>query len=208
MTNISTQAQSLTSHKNRKNWRFPWVGRIFSRCPLGAPDSAGVQFHEVSAAVLILFAIATSLYSQEIPRLYRSAHFALRGDTGTADADNQEAIFYNPAGLALGKGIYKRLVLVSPQVEISSATKDLAREIGAEEADAIEAMRGAIGKHQTLATSNFSGVILRRVAIGAYANGSVQGLVSKSAEELPLNICDERLDKLNSASPILMTWTQ
>jgi hypothetical protein len=145
--------------------------------------------------MFILFAIATTLYSQEIPRLYRSAHYALRGDTGTADADHQEAIFYNPAGLALGKGIYKKIVLVSPQVETSTATKDLAREIGAEEADAIEAMRGAIGKHQTLSTSNFTGIILRRVAIGAYVNGSVQGLVSKSAEEGGIETVSARLEQ-------------
>ncbi|MCX6128345.1 MAG: hypothetical protein NTX25_04685, partial [Proteobacteria bacterium] len=61
--------------------------------------------------------------------IYRSPYYLGRGDTGVATADYQEAIFYNPAGLAQGKGLYKETVLISPSVEVSTKTKDLVRQV-------------------------------------------------------------------------------
>ncbi|RYZ47331.1 MAG: hypothetical protein EOP07_27085, partial [Proteobacteria bacterium] len=66
--------------------------------------------------------------SLEFNTLYRSPYFLGRGDTGVATADGHEAIFYNPAGLAIGNGIYKETVLVSPSVQVSTQTKDLVRQ--------------------------------------------------------------------------------
>ena len=83
---------------------------------------------------------------EERVRLYRSAYFLGRGDTGIATADDQEAIFYNPAGLAQGKGIYKRFVVGSPHVEFSKATRDVARQLELEDQDQTETLKKQIGK--------------------------------------------------------------
>ena len=112
-------------------------------------------------------------------RLYRSAGLLGRGDAGISSADDEDAIFYNPAGLALGKGIYKKTVLLSPQIEISSNTRDLIRRISLEKADAIDTALDQIGKPNHASYQNFTGIVLRRAALGAFASGSLNVLAHK-----------------------------
>jgi hypothetical protein len=114
------------------------------------------------------------------PDLYRSTYYLGRGNTGVAVADEEEAIFYNPAGLALGKGVYKKTVLASPQVEFSTATRDLIRKLTAENANAVEAVRGNIGVPNHLGIRNFTGIIFRRAALGAIASSNTDLLAYKS----------------------------
>ena len=47
-----------------------------------------------------------------------------RGDTGIADTDNAEAIFYNPAALAGGKKFFKQLMLASVTAQGSVGIQD------------------------------------------------------------------------------------
>lgn len=135
----------------------------------------------------IFFFIGSSLWSsflsaKEFPRVYRSAYFLGRGDTGISVADNEDAIFYNPAGIAYGKGIYKKTVLLSPTIEVSSSTRDMGRRLGVEENSPIETFRENVGKPQHLGIYNFTGVILRRAALGIFASGNANLMVSKSKE--------------------------
>lgn len=116
-------------------------------------------------------------------KIYRSGYYLGRGDTGISLADDEEAIFYNPAGLALGKGIYKKTVLVSPQVEVSQATRDMARNLAAENADTVQTVRDNIGKPNHIGISNFTGLLLRRAAIGAVATSNVDLLTYKSDKD-------------------------
>src|SRR5689334_2467079 len=105
-----------------------------SRCPRLA---LGLAFALVAiAASFVLAAPARAQLGED--RLYRSAYFLGRGDTGISIADEQDAIFYNPAGIAYGKGIYKKTVLAAPQIEVSESTRDLVRRLGIEESDAVE----------------------------------------------------------------------
>ena len=103
--------------------------------------------------------------------VYRSPYFLGRGDTGIAVADDEDAIFYNPAGLAQGTGIYKRTVLISPVIEVSKTTKDLAKQAtSASSDDAIDTVKDNIGKPAHIGVSNFTGLILRRAAVGVVAS--------------------------------------
>jgi hypothetical protein len=132
---------------------------------------------------LLLASGATSALAQRSSsQIYRSAYFLGRGDTGVSVADDEEAIFYNPAGVALGKGIYKKTVLASPHIEVSQATRDLGRQLAAEDADAVEAVRDHVGKPNHVGISNFTGLILRRAAIGAVATSTLDVLAYKSPE--------------------------
>ncbi len=117
--------------------------------------------------------------ADEYPYSYRSAYFLGRGDTGIAIAEDDDAIFYNPAGIAIGKGIYKKIVLANPMVEISENTRDVARQLVLEEKEVADTLRRQLGKSQHVGFNNFTGVILRRAAIGAYASNSTTAMVYK-----------------------------
>lgn len=113
-------------------------------------------------------------------RLYRSAHYLGRGDTGIAVNDKHHSIFYNPAGLAMGSGIYKETVFFAPRVEVSSSTKDLVRQVAVEKQNDPSLLRNYIGANQHLGISNFTGIVFRRAAIGVLVNSSVDALLYKS----------------------------
>ena len=115
--------------------------------------------------MLAIFA-ETDALSRDV-RLYKSAYHLGRGDTGIAIADDHEAIFYNPAGVAQGKGIYKETVLASPNLEGSAAIKDLYRKYAVENNQGAETLVEELGKNQHIGFYNFSGVVFRRAALGA-----------------------------------------
>jgi hypothetical protein len=139
----------------------------------------------IQFTILTLVSLAAhspTLGAKENPRIYRSAYFLGRGDTGIATADEQEAIFYNPAGIAAGKGIFKKIVFASPEFEVSRSTKDLVRQLAVEKADTITTAQNHVGKPDHVSFSNFSGVILRRVAVGAFVSSQNDVLVAKSVD--------------------------
>ena len=113
--------------------------------------------------------------------LYRSAYFLGRGDTGVAIADYEDAIFYNPAGLAYGKGIYKQVVLLSPTVEVSQATRDLAAKIAARNSEVIDTVEGHVGRPDHVGVQNFTGVMFRRAALGVIASSHADLLAARDA---------------------------
>ena len=131
------------------------------------------------APVFVTFDIA---FAEDQQRLFRSAYYLGRGDTGIAIADDEEAIFYNPAGLALGKGIYKKTVLASPMVEVSEDTRSLAKQLLSQNGASISTLREHIGKPQHAGLYNFTGILLRRAALGAFASATTDILISKDPD--------------------------
>lgn len=136
-------------------------------------------------ALLAGFA-TTELRADESQRIFRSAYFLGRGDAGIANADNHEALFYNPAGLALGEGIYKETILVSPLLEVSGATKDLIRQVAVEKKTDPETLANYQGKNQHVGIYNFTGIVFRRAALGAIASNQTNILISKNPEQASL----------------------
>jgi hypothetical protein len=116
---------------------------------------------------------AAGTVPQTSESIYRSAYFQGRGDTGIATADDQDAIFYNPAGIAQGKGIYKKTVLLSPQIEVSQSTRDLAQQLANKNDNTVNTVEDHIGKPNHLGVSNFTGLILRRAALGVVTSSNV-----------------------------------
>lgn len=137
---------------------------------------------KLSVVYTALYASAT-LAESASQRIYRSGYFLGRGDTGISAADEEDAIFYNPAGIALGQGIYKKITLLSPQLEISKSTRDMARQLAIEEDDTIDTVLEQVGKPNHAGYQNFSGIMLRRAALGVLTSGSVDALASKSPEQ-------------------------
>ena len=120
--------------------------------------------------------------SLEFNTLYRSPYFLGRGDAGVATADNHEAIFYNPAGLALGSGIYKETVLISPSLQVSTQTKDLVRQAVVEKENSADQLKAFAGKNVHLGFNNFTGIVFRRFAIGILASANTNIMLSKSPD--------------------------
>lgn len=122
-------------------------------------------------------------FGDEYPYLYRSAYFLGRGDTGIATADYEDAVFYNPAGIAQGKGIYKEIIFAGPMVEVSQDTRDVVRKISVQEEDPTDTLREHQGRPQHLGLNTFSGIILRRAAIGVFGHSSNTALLYKDPEK-------------------------
>jgi hypothetical protein len=97
-------------------------------------------------------------------------------------ADYGEAIFYNPAGLAQGKGLYKETVLVSPTFQISTKTKDLVRQVLVQEDNDPDTLRSYLGRNLHLGVSNFTGVVFRRAAVGVLLSSDTNVMLFKSPE--------------------------
>jgi hypothetical protein len=130
-------------------------------------------------AMLLTSAVCNA---EELAHTYRSAYLLGRGDTGNALADDEDAIFYNPAGLALGTGVFKRLVLISPMLEASKNTKDLVRQTVVEKSMSVETMRNHTGKPQHVGLYNFTGLILRKAAFGVFTGMGTNVMIFKSKD--------------------------
>ncbi len=126
----------------------------------------------------------TSLAAEAQDRgdIYKSAAFLGRGHTGVAIADDEDAIFYNPAGVASGDGIYKKTVLLSPMIELSNSTKDLIREFAVEKNGSAKTLRKYIGTPQNAGIQNFTGIVLRRAALGAVVSANNDILIYKNPD--------------------------
>jgi hypothetical protein len=155
-------------------WRFIHISLLAT--------GLGVSFNGLLAQELNL----------EDQRLYRSPYLLGRGDAGLALSDGHEAIFYNPAGLAQGKGIYKETVFLSPAVDISAATKDLARQLAVEKQNDPQTLRAHVGKNQHFGLSNFTGLVFRRAALGALVSTNNNLILKKSPEQRGLEVLEAR----------------
>ncbi len=122
--------------------------------------------------------------ADQFQRIYRSPYFLGRGDTGVAVADNEEAIFYNPAGLAQGSGIFKGLSIFSPGIEISSDTRSLVKDLASSQGgNTISKLTEHIGENQHIGFNNFSGLLFRRAAIGIVTSNETDVLVYKDPKQ-------------------------
>ena len=77
---------------------------------------------------------------------------------------------------------------------MSQATKDLARELSNKNANAVDTVLGHIGKPNHLGVQNFTGVILRRAAIGAIVSSNVDLLAYKSKNQGGLEVVQANAD--------------
>jgi hypothetical protein len=132
-------------------------------------------------------------------RLYRSAYFLGRGDTGLSIADDEEAVMYNPAGIAQGKGIYKRVILASPMIEASDDARDMAREISQDNSDIPSILKKRVGKNEHIGVYNLTAIVLRRAALGVFNGETTDILIHKSPEAGGLEGVKARMVTSNGA---------
>lgn len=143
---------------------------------------------------------ASSASADDDQRIYHSAYYLGRGDTGVAVADDQEAIMYNPAGIAQGKGIYKRTILLSPMVEVSDDARNLATELNQDNSDIPAVLRKRVGKNEHIGAYNLTALVLRRAAIGIVSGATTDILIYKSPNNGGLESVDANLRQTNGAT--------
>ena len=104
--------------------------------------------------------------TQELQREFRSAEFLGKGDVGIATAKGMDAVFYNPAGIAQGKGILSEIVAVSPQLEGTQNLKQLYDSYNGGNKSALQVLAENQNSVFSAAAQNYSGVVFRKLAIG------------------------------------------
>ncbi|APJ02937.1 hypothetical protein [Silvanigrella aquatica] len=131
-------------------------------------DGLGYQKKNIKfALIFVTLLIFQNIYAQELQREYRSAYFLGRGDTGIATATGEDAIFYNPAGIAQGKGIISEIILASPQGEATQNVNQIINSYSnSDSGSAIQFLAQNQNSIYSAAAQNYSGLIFRRVALG------------------------------------------
>lgn len=117
----------------------------------------------------------------EIQRMYRSAYLLGMGDTGVAFARGSDAIFYNPAGVALSKSLLVEASILSPQVEVARSSENIYRDVKSGK-DGLEIASGAAGKPQYAAIQNYSGVVFQRAAMGLFQRAQLDAFVGSDPQ--------------------------
>lgn len=167
----------------------------------------------LATALLMIASVGTGtahardIEKEPLPEVYSSAWSLVRGGAGLAVADNEDALFMNPANLALydkpplaktpfvrfttfeeninkrpDDGLYKRVVLASPQAEVSETGYSLWKRTAGTDVDPVELAREVLGKNVRVGASNFSGVLLRRFGVGVFTTARADALVFKNAD--------------------------
>lgn len=133
----------------------------------------GLRVRKKNLSVTIYFLFLTFIFShyqnansQELQREYRSANFLGKGDTGIANATGEDAIFYNPAGIAQGKGILNEIVLASPQIEATPNINQLYDSYNGGNTSAVHILSQNQNTVFSGAGQNYSGILFRKVALG------------------------------------------
>ncbi|WP_186645534.1 hypothetical protein [Fluviispira vulneris] len=113
---------------------------------------------------ILLFKIQP-IYSQELQREYRSSRFLGRGDSGIADANGGDSIFYNPAAIAYTNNILNEIVLISPQIEGTSNIKSL-YDSAQGNGNVASLLAGNQNKVYSAAGQSFTGIVFKKVSLG------------------------------------------
>ena len=140
--------------------------------------------------IALIILLSSSLLKGVGPHDFESPYFLTRGGTGISIASDRDAIFHNPAGVAYGRGVYRNITIASPSIVASAGANALYNEIGLKEKDAILTTIKEKGKPQYISAQNFSGFILRRVAIGAMQKRSCMGIMTKDPNDGAIDLID------------------
>ena len=138
--------------------------------------------------VITLLVFPMLVQAEEIPLFYKGIRPLGMGGAFTAVADDENAIFYNPAGLLQEKGreSFEILPPLLSTFEIGSNLVDRVQEVkqiaslpvGAEKTNRfIDLVGGLFGDSFHLKTSFFPNIIYDRVGVGFLAQADVSGTI-------------------------------
>jgi len=123
----------------------------------------------------LFFIEINSSYAKELPVFYRGIRPLGMGDAFTAVSDDENGLFYNPAGLKL-ESAKKGVEVFNPLIEISQDSLDLASDFSDlnknSSAEVGAFLNKRIGEHHHLRARLFPHVFVPPFAIGILAQGT------------------------------------
>ena len=133
----------------------------------------------VGFVIVALFVLGTGYHimAKQYPRLYRGVRPLGMGDAFTAVADDENALFYNPAGLS--KISTFQIGIFNPLIEVSKKSIDLVKD--AQDADlddtgeVSDLLREYVGEHQHFRVGLFPHVGFNVASAGVMIGGLAQG---------------------------------
>ena len=78
------------------------------------------------------------------------------------------------------KGVYKRVILLSPTIEFSDDARNLAKELQADNTDIPAALKKRVGKNEHIGAYNLTAIVLRRASLGVFNGETTDILIHKS----------------------------
>ncbi len=149
------------------------------------------------AAVSVSMMIPTFAYAEELPLFYEGIRPLGMGGAFTAVADDENALFYNPAGLNQGemKG-FRRFDLLKPTAEFSNEVIDFLNDIQAissapqsqQFVKTTDLVNKWIGQGLYIKGSFLSDIIFHNFGIGLLAQASMNGSVHNPLSSQTLNL--------------------
>ena len=125
--------------------------------------------------ILFIYNDVSMLSAKELPAFYRGIRPLGMGDAFTAVSDDENALFYNPAGLR-SQSAEKEVELLNPLFELSEGSIDLIKDLsdldGTNAASVTSFLNKNIGKHQHLRVRLFPHLLVPPFAIGILAQGT------------------------------------
>lgn len=144
----------------------------------------------VAGGSLVCISIARA---DEIYREYKSARHLSLGNAGLVNPRGQDAIFYNPAGVAQSKGILNEISVIAPTIEFSDNSRQLYSDItsgtvqmgGSDMSSIIDSTKPFSDKPQHVGVQNFTGLVFKRAALGILSNAQLDALYRLNKPLLP-----------------------
>ncbi len=133
----------------------------------------------VVALALVFLPDAQAL--NELPEFYRGVRATGMGNAFTAIADDADAVFYNPAGIAFNNGVELRLI--NPKLETSADSRALAGDIRKLSGSGFnaDAMNALFGKNIYGNGTIFPSLMVPYLTVGYYADFNVHAVINNKA---------------------------
>jgi len=134
--------------------------------------------------------------AEELPNIYRGIRPLGMGGAFITLSDDENAMFYNPAGLNDVSG-FGGVELLNPTLEFSENSKSLYQDLSDldtdSEAEVAEFLSGMVGEHQHVRASALPNLYMHNFAIGGLLQATLDMEIRNRANpQVPTNI---RLDK-------------
>ncbi len=143
-----------------------------------------IGFTILAVMSLVVVETPSNVLAKEYPTLYRGIRPLGMGGAFTAVADDENAMFYNPAGLAETDelvGVDVTIPLPVPLIEVSTNSIDLYNDIQDTDMDdtgeVADLLRDYVGKHQHLRIGLFPNARFKIANVGAQIGALAQATV-------------------------------
>ena len=146
-------------------------------------------------ALLILFSSVRPLFAEELPTLHRGIRPLGMGGAFITLSDDENAMFYNPAGLNDIEG-FGGVEILNPLVEVSKSSLDLYKDLADIDQDntseVTDLLNRFIGEHQHARGSIFPNVVFHNFGIGVLGQATFDAEIRNRAN--PVVTVDAKVD--------------